>query len=167
MSGWSTDLEAHLKSSGFLKFPIRGETAAGLSALAAIAVVLAIAVGAMAAPVSAQSTDSVRVVSSSVTSEFPEGMRFKLELESDLRIDDVRVTFEVGARGTTQYAYLELDQTTKPLVNGELFQRTNTNDRYIPPGTMINYWFEITDENGDTFLTDPRSEEHTSELQSH
>jgi len=122
---------------------------------AAIAVL--VGVGLSAIPVSAQSPEGIRVVSSGVTSEFPAGMRFKMELESDIRIDDVRVTFVVGGRGTTQYAYLELDQTTKPLVNGELFQRTNTNDRYIPPGTMITYWFEITDENGDSFLTDPET----------
>ena len=105
-------------------------------------------------PVSAQSNDAIRVISTSATSEFPEGMRFKLEVESDFRIDDIRVTYEIGARGTTQYAYLDIDQTTRPLVNGELFQRPNTNSRYIPPGTMIVYWFEITDENGDSILTE-------------
>ena len=105
-------------------------------------------------PVSAQSNDAIRVISTSATSEFPEGMRFKLEVESDFRIDDIRVTYEIGARGTTQYAYLDIDQTTRPLVNGELFQRTNTNSRYIPPGTMIVYWFEVTDENGDSILTE-------------
>ncbi|TDI93425.1 MAG: hypothetical protein E2O75_01680, partial [Chloroflexi bacterium] len=146
-----------MKSPDMLEYPFRGGNTAGLIGLAAVAVAFVIAVGTMATPVSAQSKESVRVVSSSATSEFPEGMRFKLELESDVRIDDVRVTFEIGARRTTQYAYMDLDQTTKPLVSGELFQRTNTNDRYIPPGAMITYWFEITDENGDSFLTDPET----------
>lgn len=97
----------------------------------------------------------MKVVSSSVESQFPEGMTFKLDIESELRIDDVRVTFEIGDRGTTQYSYLELDQTTRPLVNGELFHRTNSRDRYIPPGTMISYWFEITAENGESMITEP------------
>ncbi|MCZ6539265.1 MAG: peptidase MA family metallohydrolase [Chloroflexi bacterium] len=146
-----------MKIPGILKYLFRSETAVGLVARIGLAVVVVIAAGTAATRVSAQSAGPIRIVSSGVTSEFPEGMRFKLELESDLRIDDVRVTFEVGARGTTQYAYLDLDQTTRPLVNGELFQRTNTNARYIPPGTMINYWFEITDETGETFLTDPKT----------
>jgi hypothetical protein len=90
-----------------------------------------------------------------VESQFPEGMTFRLDVESELRIDDIRVTFEIGDRGTTQYAYLDLDQTTRPLVNGELFHRTNSRDRYIPPGTTLKYWFEITDENGDSMLTEP------------
>ena len=144
-----------MKATGILKFLSRSMPAAGSIALFVSAIAAVLVIGPGANRVSAQSNEPVRVISSSVTSEFPEGMRFRLELESDLRIDDVRVTFEIGSRRTTQYAYLELDQTTRPLVNGELFQRTNTNDRYIPPGTMIIYWFEITDENGDTFFTEP------------
>ncbi|MBT3995789.1 MAG: hypothetical protein HOF01_08325 [Chloroflexi bacterium] len=104
---------------------------------------------------SAQEAPPVTVISSSVESQFPEGMTFKLDAESELRIDDIRVTFEIGDRGSTQYAYLDLDQTSRPLVNGELFHRTNSRDRYIPPGTMIKYWFEITDETGETMLTEP------------
>ena len=104
----------------------------------------------------AQDTPPITVISSSVESQFPEGMTFKLDAESELRIDDIRVTFEIGDRGSTQYAYLELDQTSRPLVNGELFHRTNSRDRYIPPGTMIKYWFEITDETGETMLTEPK-----------
>jgi hypothetical protein len=80
----------------------------------------------------AQDTPPITVISSSVESQFPEGMTFKLAAESELRIDDIRVTFEIGDRGSTQYAYLELDQTSRPLVNGELFHRTNSRDRYIP-----------------------------------
>ena len=104
---------------------------------------------------SAQDAPKITVVSSSVESQFPEGMTFKLDTESELRIDDIRVTFEIGDRGSTQYAYMDLDQTSRPLVNGELFHRTNSRDRYIPPGTMIKYWFEITDETGETMLTEP------------
>jgi hypothetical protein len=120
-------------------------------------VVLAVFMGATATTASAQSVETINVISYSVESQFPEGMTFKLDVESDIRIDDVRVTFEIGNRGTSQYAYLDLDQTNRPLVNGELFHRTNSNDRYIPPGSMINYWFEITDENGDTHFTEPVS----------
>jgi hypothetical protein len=128
----------------------------GLFRLLAV-VVLAVIMGATATTASAQSVETINVISYSVESQFPEGMTFKLDVESDIRIDDVRVTFEIGNRGTSQYAYLDLDQTNRPLVNGELFHRTNSNDRYIPPGSMINYWFEITDENGDTHFTEPVS----------
>ena len=103
----------------------------------------------------AQSSQPFTVTSTGAQSQFPDGLTFTIEIQSEIRIDDVRVTFEVGGRGTTQYAYLDLDQSNRPLVNGEWFQRTNSNDRYIPPGSMIKYWFEIIDENGDSYFTEP------------
>jgi len=105
----------------------------------------------------AQSTERFTVTGSGVQSQFPDGLTFTIEIQSEIRIDDIRVTFEVGGRGTTQYAYLDLDQSNRPLVNGEWFQRTNSNDRYIPPGSMIKYWFEIIDENGDSYFTEPET----------
>lgn len=123
--------------------------------LALLVVAGLVSLSGMTTNASAQSAEAVNVISWSAESQFPEGLTFKLAAESDLRLDDVRVTFEIGDRGSTQYAYLELDQTTRPLINGELFYRTNSRGRYIPPGTMIRYWFEITDENGDSYLTEP------------
>ena len=105
----------------------------------------------------AQNSEPFTVTSAGAHSQFPEGLTFTIEIQSEIRIDDVRVTFEVGDRGTTQYAYLDLDQSNRPLVNGEWFQRTNSNDRYIPPGSMIKYWFEIIDENGDSYFTEPET----------
>ena len=105
----------------------------------------------------AQSSQPFTVTSTGAQSQFPDGLTFTIEIQSEIRIDDVRVTFEVGNRGTTQYAYLDLDQSNRPLVNGEWFQRTNSNDRYIPPGSMIKYWFEIIDENGDSYFTEPET----------
>ncbi|MDP6667973.1 MAG: hypothetical protein QF357_11355, partial [Dehalococcoidia bacterium] len=80
--------------------------------LAIVAVMAVVGMNSGATRVVAQSAETVRIVSSSVESEFPEGIRFKLDLESELRIDDVRVTLEIGARGTTLYSYLDLDNTT-------------------------------------------------------
>ena len=103
----------------------------------------------------AQNVERFTVTGSSVESQFPDGLTFTIDIQSEIRIDDVRVIFEVGDRGTTQYAYLDLDQSDRPLVSGEWFQRTNSNDRYIPPGSMIKYWFEVIDENDDSYFTDP------------
>ena len=103
----------------------------------------------------AQSSSPIHVISYAAESQFPEGMTFIVDLQSEMRIDDIRVTLEIGDRGTTQYSYLELDQKDLPLVSAELFHRTNSRDRYIPPGTRIKYWFEITDINGQTLMTDP------------
>jgi hypothetical protein len=97
--------------------------------LALLVVAGLVSLSGMTTNASAQSAEAVNVISWSAESQFPEGLTFKLVVESDLRLDDVRVTFEIGDRGSTQYAYLELDQTTRPLINGELFHRTNSRGR--------------------------------------
>ncbi len=58
-----------------------GLTAVVLAVFIAVAAML-VAFGTTATGVLAQSTETVRVISSNVVSEFPEGMLFKLELES-------------------------------------------------------------------------------------
>jgi len=103
----------------------------------------------------AQDPAEITIVRSGAESQFPEGMTFFLDVESDVRIDDVRVVFTVGDRGTNTYSYLELEYASEFLTNGEFYHRTNSRDRYIPPGTTITYFFEITDETGFTYETEP------------
>ena len=101
----------------------------------------------------------VEIVSAGAVSEFPEGIRFSLELESDQKIEEVAVRFKVAGLGSTQYNYLDLDEmgagsTKATLVSGEYFVRKNTRATYSPPGTVVDYFFEITDSNGDVVETD-------------
>lgn len=95
----------------------------------------------------------IEVISSSVTSEFPTGMRFRLEVRSDADIEEVAVRFRVGEQTRGEYNYLEIEQNGT-LADSELFFRTNTGARYIPPGTIIRYNFEIIDVNGNQLDTD-------------
>ena len=98
--------------------------------------------------------DSLRVVSSSVTSEFPEGIRFRLEAAGENEISSIAVRFRTGQQAIEAYDYLAFDQGT--LVDSELFWRTNTLARYIPPGTIITYNFEIEDTEGTRLITEPQ-----------
>ena len=120
---------------------------------------LAVALGAMVAvfatgarPVS--SADTV-VVSSSVTSEYPEGIRIKLEVRSDIEIAEIEFRARVGQRAIGQVDELckdtgaaaedwrceDLDPGTS--VKAELFWRTAYTASYIPPGVIIEYSFAI------------------------
>ena len=126
--------------------------------LALIIIVTALVVFILATQnVSAQDPADITIVRSGAESQFPEGMTFFLDVESDVRIDDVRVVFTVGDRGTNTYSYLELEYVSEALTNGEFYHRTNSRDRYIPPGTTITFFFEITDETGYTHVTDPET----------
>ena len=96
----------------------------------------------------------IRVISSSATSEFPEGIRFRAELEGDNEITSVALRFRVGARTTGVFEYAEFEKGRA--VDSQLFWRTNTAARYIPPGTIITYSFEIEDSAGTKLTTEPQ-----------
>ena len=98
--------------------------------------------------------ETIRVVSSSVTSEFPEGFRFRAEVSGDNEITSVAVRLTAGQRERGAYDYLLFDEAE--LVDSELLWRTNTTARWIPPGTIITYHFEIEDSQGGLLETEPQ-----------
>jgi len=105
--------------------------------------------------------ETIEVKSSSVTSEFPNGFRIEVEASGDSEIKSIAIRVKIGQRTSGAYGYLcpagSLEASSglrceglEParLVNGELFWRTDTGSRYIPPGTIITYNFEIEDSKG-------------------
>ncbi len=107
----------------------------------------------------ARADGEIEIVTATAVSEFPEGFRFNLEVISGTEIDEVAVHFQIAGNTANQYNYLDLEQaengsTRANLVSGEYFHRTNSRDRYSPPGTIINYFFEITDVAGNLTTTD-------------
>ena len=105
------------------------------------------------APIEAEG-ETIRVISSSVTSEFPEGFRFRLEVSGDNEITSVAVRLRAGQRQRGAYDYLEFEEAE--VVDSELLWRTNTTARWIPPGTIITYHFEIEDSEGGLLETEPQ-----------
>ena len=107
-------------------------------------------------PISAADADEppIRVESSSVTSEFPSGILFSLRAIGDNDIESVAVRFRIGQQTTGAYDYIDFE--TAPIIDGQLFYRTNTASRYIPPGTIITYNFEIEDSEGNRLDTETR-----------
>lgn len=95
----------------------------------------------------------IEVVSSSVTSEFPSGIRFLLEARSEIDIEEIAVRFRIGEQTREEYNYLEFEQAGQ-VVDSELFFRTSTGAKYIPPGTIIRFNFEITDVDGNQLDTE-------------
>lgn len=127
-----------------------------IGALAASAGIVALAVVALAAFAGgARAQDgAIRVLSSEVTSEFPTGIRFRLSVESENAIDAVSVRFQTGTEPRKSYDYLDLVENAE-LVDGELLWRTNTTAKFIPPGTLITYNFEVEDTEGNLLETEP------------
>ena len=98
------------------------------------------------------SSGTIAVSSADVVSEFPEGMRFSIEVESEAEVEEIAVKFRTGTQTREVYGYMEFDEAK--VVDSELFWRTNTSGRYIPPGTIIYYYFEIRDSDGNELVTD-------------
>lgn len=125
----------------------------------------------LAAPLSAQeaATPPIEVVESSATSEFPDGFRVKIEARGEYDITQIALRMRIGQRMRGVYEYMgdeggeviggrgrTSDLTPGKQVKAELYWRTNSTSNYIPPGTIITYWFDITDSEGNQLTTEPQ-----------
>ncbi len=89
----------------------------------------------------------IEVLESSAESRFPDSINFYIKARSATPIDDIRVYFRLasGAKGRA-YRVAEFEPGEEVTAEAELLTRTGTN--YIPPGTIIEYSFEIWDKEG-------------------
>ena len=94
------------------------------------------------------------IVSSEVISEFPNGIRFRVEVARNGEVQSISVRFKVGRRAVTTYDYLQLEKGS--VVSWELLHRTNTASRYIPSGAAISYFFQVEDASGRFLETEPQ-----------
>ena len=120
---------------------------------ALLAVSLALSV--LAAQTWAQTSGGdIETLSSEVTSEFQEGIRFEVDVRSTADIEEIAVRFRIGQRDIAAYEYLEPEESESGEgLKASAFYRTNTASRYIAPGTIITYSFEITDVEGNRLDT--------------
>ncbi len=97
----------------------------------------------------------IELLSTGVTSKFQEGIRFEAEVRSSTEIEEIAVRFRIGQRDVGAYEYLEPEeQPGGESVKASVFYRTNTSARYIAPGTIITYSFEVTDVDGNRLDTE-------------
>ena len=87
-------------------------------------------------------------------SDFPNGLLFKLDAISPVRIEEVSVRMKIGQRKSGVYEYMDIVPSKE--VSSELFWNTNTSSRYIPPGTPVEYKFEISFSDGQLFETETK-----------
>lgn len=107
-----------------------------------------------AAPARA-SSGGIALLSETVAGEFPDGIRFDLRLTSEADIQEIAARLRIGQRTFGEYEYLDIEQPDADgSVSASLFFRTDTAARYIPPGTIIRYNFEIEDVDGGRLDTD-------------
>ncbi|MCI0785936.1 MAG: hypothetical protein J4O03_11605 [Chloroflexi bacterium] len=93
----------------------------------------------------------IEVLEMSAESRFPDGIRFTITVRSTDEIDDIRVIFrKVGGPRGSAYRVFEFEPGT--LITADAFLKGAGNN-YIPPGTKIEYSFEIRDKGGGVHRT--------------
>jgi len=90
--------------------------------------------------------DGVQVLDQRVQSQFPNGVRFSLTARSPDLIDDIRVFFRKADQRNRAYGTVEFAKGNE--VRGEYLLRSGGGGGFIPPGTQIDYSFEIRDKAG-------------------
>lgn len=119
------------------------------AAFAAIAAFLALAsaVGAQSAP---------EIADGGVTNLFPGGMEFAVSVSSDSPIEELRLRYTVLPDGTAAIGRPEFDAGTTVETTFTL-AGNNPPQIYLAPGTVIEYYWNATDADGD----ESRSETQT------
>ncbi len=88
--------------------------------------------------------------------EFPDGLRFDVTMDSPNEIVEARLRFRVLGEQVSRNAPLEFDPARQ--VEASLLVRTDTAQRYIPPGAEIEFSVEVTDS------TEARTESATDRI---
>ena len=95
---------------------------------------------------------SIEVVAMSAESQFPDGIKFSITARSSEDIKEIRVFLtKTGQAGRSTYRSVEF--TPGKAVTGESLLRSGGSGGYFPPGTTIDYAFEIRDKGGAVLLT--------------
>ncbi|MEK7807069.1 MAG: peptidase MA family metallohydrolase [Chloroflexota bacterium] len=105
-----------------------------------------------AAAVTRADGDGIEVVAMSAQSQFPDGIKFSVTARSSEDIGEVRVFLKkTGQTGRSTYRSVEF--APGRVVTGESLLRSGSGGEYFPPGTTIDYAFEIRDKGGAVFRT--------------
>jgi hypothetical protein len=82
--------------------------------------------------------------------QFPEGITFSLEAESNARITDVRLRYTFLPENRSSTATATFDPGTRIRATYQL--RSGTSGLYLPPGKQIRYSWEIRDVDGNELI---------------
>ena len=85
-------------------------------------------------------------------SRFPDGVTFSITAQSSEEIDEIRVFFrKVGQTGLSTYRSVDFEPGK--LVTGESILSSSGGGDYFPPGTSLQFSFEVRDKAGGVLRT--------------
>ena len=96
---------------------------------------------------------NIQVVEAKAESQFPDGIKFSVVANSPDEIDDIRVFFsKVDQKGRS--AYRSVDFEPGKSVAGVSLLPSGSGGDYFPPGTKIEFSFEVRDRAGGVVRTE-------------
>ena len=109
----------------------------------------------LAQPQTVAAQDAIRLLSSEVESRFPEGIFFQVAIAAPAPVTEITLQYRVLGESVSRYNTFEFESVPSP--QAELLVRTDTADRYIPPGAEIEFFFDVVDADGNRTATPPQT----------
>jgi hypothetical protein len=121
-------------------------------------ILLGLLVLSLALPAVAAAQGSIRVVNQKVDSVFRDHITFNISVDGDNKITAARLFYNAAGQIATARGDAKFDPATHVEAS---FTVDQTKDySYMPPGTELQYWWQITDETGQSLKTDKQSLEY-------
>lgn len=99
--------------------------------------------------------EGIEVLSQRAESDFPNGVKFFIKARSPDEIEEIRVFFtKLGQTSRSGYRMVEFEPGKS--ISGESEILSGRSGEYIPPGTRIEYSFEIRDQAGRVHRTEEK-----------
>jgi hypothetical protein len=106
----------------------------------------------LALPAPAAAQGAIRVLDQGVETAFRDHITFNISLESDSEITEVRLLYRVTGQLATARGDADFEPGTRVEASFTIDQKRD----YLPPGTELEYWWQITNEAGDSLKTEPQ-----------
>ena len=135
-----------LLPAGVIAGLVSKRAAVALAALSALAVVLG------ASPMAFAEGDELKIVSNNVVSDFPDGVIFRVTAKGPDPVEEIRVFLRPLGSDRSTYGYLDIQSGTE--VSGEYFMSTDSTATHAPPGSLIEYSYEVRDAAGRVLRTE-------------
>jgi hypothetical protein len=99
--------------------------------------------------------DALSITGSSVVIDFPSRLIFNISAQSDVDISDIRLHYRINRielAGITSEIYIEFTPATS-VTEEWVWDMRKTGG--LPPGSSLDYWWTVTDEDGKSIQTEP------------
>jgi hypothetical protein len=103
-------------------------------------------------PALGRAQQGIDVRSQEAQNDFPSGIIFKLDFESEQPVDEVRFRYAIAPDGTQAYGVPDCTGATSVQCT---FDLKSTVSNFLIPGVEITYFWEIRDQAGGTVQTEP------------